>query len=100
MQRSIELRDEQLQALQRLAAVERRSVGELVQRAVSDYLARRREWSEWGCRWDALVEDVQSRMPTDVTPEEIEADITAARDELRAERATARGATSLDAGGR
>jgi hypothetical protein len=31
-----------------------------------------------GRRWDAVVEDVYSRMPSDVTPEEVEADITAA----------------------
>ena len=38
----------------------------------------------------ARLADIQSRMPPDVTPEEIEADITAASEELRAERAAAR----------
>ncbi len=102
MQRSIEFRDEQLRELERLAAEERRSVDELVQFAVGDYLVRRRhDWSEWGRRWDALVADVQSRMPADVTPEEIEADITAAAEEVRAERAAARRASgAADEGGR
>jgi hypothetical protein len=40
-------------------------------------------------------------MPPDVTPEEIEADITAAFEEVRAERAAARrAAESADGGGR
>jgi predicted transcriptional regulator len=100
MQRSIELSDDQLRALERLAAKERRSVDELVQLAVGDYLARRRrDWSEWGRRWDAVVADIQSGMPPDVTPEEIEADITAAFEEVRTERAAARrAAESADAG--
>jgi len=102
MQHTIELRDEQLRELERLAARERRSVDELVQFAVGDYLARRqRDWSDWGRRWDALVADIQSRIPPDVTPEEIEADITAAAEEVRAERAAARRAADApDAGSR
>jgi len=91
MQRSIEFRDEQLRELERLAAEERRSVDELVQFAVGDYLVRRRhDWSDWGRRWDALAADVQSRMPADVTPDEIEADITANFQEYLAERGAER----------
>ena len=90
MQHTVELPDDQVRELERLAAEQRVSVDALVQHAVGDYLARRRERAEWGGRWDALVADIQSRMPPDVTPEEIEADITAASEELRAERAAAR----------
>ena len=103
MQRTIELPEEQVQELERLAAKEQRSLDQEVQLAVSDYLARRqRDWTEWGRRWDALVADIQSRMPANVTPEEIEADITAASAEVRAERAARRareGGGSPDAGG-
>ena len=86
MQRDIELTEEQLGQLEQLAAKERRSVDDLVRFAVNDYIARNtRNWSDWNRRFDELVARVQARMPTDVTPEEIEADITAAREEVRAE---------------
>jgi len=100
MQRTIELPEEPIRALERLAARESRSIDELVQVAIGDYLARQgRDWSEWGRRWDALVADIQSRMPSHVTPEEIEADITAAFEEYRVERAAVRqAAEAADAG--
>ena len=86
MQCVVELTDEQVRQLEQLAAKNRRSVEQIVQIAVGDYLARRDvDWAEWGRKFDALVADVQSHMPPDVTPEEIEADITAAREEVRAE---------------
>lgn len=86
MERTIELPGDQLSQLERLAAREHRSVDELVQFAVGDYLARRtRDWSEWGRRFDELVARVRAHVPADVTSEEIEADITLARDEVRAE---------------
>jgi predicted transcriptional regulator len=98
MRRTIELDPEQAEALERLATEEQSSVSALVQRAVGDYLARRRGLADWGRRWDALVADVQSRMPAGVTPDEIEADITANFEEYRAERAARRG-TATDASG-
>jgi predicted transcriptional regulator len=101
MQRTIELDAAQVEALERLAAAERRSVDEIVQLAVSDYLARRHDWSAWGDRFDALVARIQARIPPDVTPEQIEADITAARAEVRTKRAARRlAAGGPDAGGR
>lgn len=98
IQRTIELRDQQVEELERLAAEERRSVEELLEFAVSDYLARhQRDWSEWGNRFDALVARIQARMPADVTPEEIEADITANFEHYRAEQAAARAASTDEA---
>ena len=86
MQRVIDLTDDQLKQLEQLAVKNRRSVEEMVQIAVGDYIARRTvDWDEWGRQFDALVARVQAHMPPDVTPEEIEADITAAREEVRAE---------------
>jgi hypothetical protein len=91
MRRSIELDDEQAQALERAAAEERRSVDDVVRLAIQSYLVRRnRNVSDWGRRFDELVARIQSRIPPDITPEEIEADITAARAEVRAERAARR----------
>ncbi len=88
MRRTIELDDEQVRALERLAAEQRRSIDDLVRQAVTGYLARRpRDWTDWNRRFDALVAQIQAHIPPDVTPEEIEADITAARAEYRAERA-------------
>ena len=100
MRRTIELEDEQVRALESAAAEERRSVDELIRQAVDGYLARRRrDWSDWGRRFDNLVERVQAHVPPDVTPEEIEADITAARAEYRAEWMAVRGAaTDADTG--
>jgi hypothetical protein len=99
MQRTIDLDPEQAEALERLAAEEHASIDELVQRAVEDFLIRRHALADWGRRWDALVADIQSRMPAGVTSEEIEADITANFEEYRAEAAAGRG-TAADAGGR
>jgi len=98
MQRQIELRDDQLEELERLAGEERRSVDELVQLAVNDYIARHhRDWSDWNRRWDSLAVEVRSSTRFDVTSEEIEADVTAASEEVRAERAARRGIGAVDA---
>ena len=106
--RTIELDDEQVLALERLAAQERRSVDELVRQAVSGYLAQHpRDWTDWNRRFDDLVARFRAGVPPDVTPEEIEADITAAREEYRAgvraelaARRAARGPDATDAGRR
>lgn len=59
-----------------------------MEEAIGDYLARRtRDWSDWNRRFDALAADARSRIPPDVTPDEIEREITAARAEVRAARA-------------
>ena len=92
MQRTnIYLEEHQLRALKHLAAEDRQSVADLVRSAVDAYLAKRlAEDAEWRDRLFQLLADVQSRMPAGVTSEEIEADITAARDEVRQERRAAR----------
>jgi hypothetical protein len=90
---NIYLDAEQVRALKHLAAESQCSVAELVRRAVDDYLARAfRGEKDWGERFDELVARIQRRMPADVTPEEIEADITAAREEVRERRRSARAA--------
>jgi predicted transcriptional regulator len=81
---NIYLDEDQLRALKHLAAEERQSVADLVRRAVDDYLARRlADDTEWRQRFDQLMDRVRSRVPGDVTAEEIEADITAVREEVR-----------------
>jgi lipase chaperone LimK len=92
MQRAIELDEEQVRKLEQLAARQRRSVDELVRQAVDGYLAQQqRDWSEWNEQFNDFVARVRSRIPPDISPEEIEADITAARAEYWAEQAAQRG---------
>lgn len=91
-QQTVALEDKDLQTLEKLASRDGRSVEDLIAFAVRDYLARRTmDNAEWQKRWDALIERIHSRIPPDVTPEEIEADIREARREVREER-RARGA--------
>lgn len=103
MQRvTVDLDDEQLRALERVAAEDRQSVPDVLRRAIDSYLRQRlvdgRGREE---RFDALVARVRARMPADVTPEEIEATMGAARADYRAGRAAARApdAAPVDAGG-
>ena len=98
MQRQIELRDDQLEELERMAGEERRSVDQLVQLAVGDYLARHhRDLSDWSRRWGSLAVEVRSGTRPSVPPEEIEPDIAAASEEVRTERAARRGTGAVDA---
>jgi hypothetical protein len=85
---TVDLDEEQFRELERLALREAEPVQVLVRRAVDRYLAARSD--DWGARFDALVARVQERIPDDLTPDDIEADITAARAEVRAERARRR----------
>lgn len=98
---NIYLDDDQVRALRHLAAEERASVAELVRRAVDGYLVRRfRETPDWGQRFDEIVARFRDAVPLDMRSEEIEAEITAARLEYCAERATARDSAGADASGR
>ena len=89
---NIYLDAEQRRALGHLAAEEGCSMAELVRRAVDSYIATRcADEAAWRERLDEFLAQVRSRLPTNVPPEEIEADITAAREEVRqAHRASSR----------
>jgi hypothetical protein len=88
---NIYLEEEQLRALKHLAAEERQSVADLVREAVDGYLAKRMaDGALWRERFDTLIERVQSRIPTDIPPIEIEADVSATRDEVRRAHRAAR----------
>jgi predicted transcriptional regulator len=100
MHRTVEIDEEQVKELEQLAARQHRTVDELVRQAVDGYLAQQqRDWSDWNERFDAFVTRVRSRIPAHLTPEEIEADITAARAEYRAEQAARRAGGGSDASG-
>ena len=74
----------EVQALNELAAHDRLSVEDVVLLAVRSYVARRTiDESEWRRRWDEVVASIRSGVSVDVTPEEIDADVRAARAEYR-----------------
>ncbi len=85
MQRiNIYLEEEQLRPLKHLAAEERHSVVDLVREEVDDYPAKRMtDETLWRERLEMLLARVRNRVPADVSPEEIEADIDVARTEVR-----------------
>lgn len=89
---NIYLDDEQLCLLKHVAAEEGKSMADVVRLAVDLYLARRLvDDEQWRERFARLITRVQQRIPPEISPEEIEADITVARGEVRqAHRATRR----------
>ncbi|MBI4494993.1 MAG: CopG family transcriptional regulator [Chloroflexi bacterium] len=105
---NVYLDEEQARLLRHLAVEEGRSFTALVREALNDYLARRglaanshvvgpqQQLSddEWRSSFKAAVERIRASVPDDWTPEEIEAEITAAREEVCREGTTRRPATS------
>lgn len=89
---NIYLDDEQLRLLKHVAAADGSSMADVVRHAVDLYLARRfADEEQWHERFARLISRVQQRIPPEISPDEIEADITAARGEVRqAHRATRR----------
>jgi hypothetical protein len=88
---NIYLDENQLQALKRLAVTEDQSVAAVVRDAVDTYLKdRASDDVAWSKELKQLLERVQSRIPPDITPDEIEADITSAREEVRQARRAVR----------
>lgn len=83
----VELDPRDVSALEELAVRDRRSVEDMVTLAVRNYIARRATADgEWKRRWDAMIVDLRSGVPDDLTPEEIDADVRAARAEYREQR--------------
>jgi Ribbon-helix-helix protein, copG family len=97
---TISLPDDQLARLRLFAAMKGRPPDEIIREAVEAYLAqlpdlptpRVREPevtlpdAEWQARWDAALAAIRSKVPPDMTPEEIEREITLASEEVRQER--------------
>jgi hypothetical protein len=52
---------------------------------LTDFAVAKRD-PDWQARWESAVAEIRSGIPPGITPEEIEADITAAREEFRRER--------------
>jgi Ribbon-helix-helix domain len=81
----------QLQALERLAREEGLPLSDLVREAVDMYLIQRQaSRGDARVRMEELLAKVRGRVPMDIPTEEIEADITIARKEVRQARRAAR----------
>lgn len=88
---NIYLDDRQLDALRVLAAVDRQSMATLVREAVDGYIQQRlADDASWRDHLDATLDRIRARVPSSLTPDEIEADVTVARDEVRRQRRAAR----------
>jgi hypothetical protein len=86
MQRTnIYLGEDQLRLLKHLAAEENKPVAHLVRQAVDQFLRSRLEDDvTWQNDVAALIERVRSRVSPAIDPDEIERDIRAARQDVRA----------------
>ena len=98
MQRTnIYLDEDQVRALKHLAAEHEQSVASLFRRAVDDYLSRgfaRDDLRQQ--RMTDLLDRIRSRSQSEVDPEEIETDISLAREEeVRTARRASRGTRQL-----
>ena len=103
---NIYLDEEQARVLRHLAIEEGRSFTDVVREALNTYLAQRglvatsrvtgplrsMPYEEWKSSFMDAVERMRAHIPPDITPDEIEAEITAAREEVRRERAARRAA--------
>ena len=103
-QTSVYLDEEQDRLLRHLAAEDGRALADLVREALSEYLARRRlsgapravgprrqmPDEEWRSGFTQALQRIRASVSPDLTPEEIEAEITAARAEVREERTARR----------
>lgn len=88
---SVHLTERHRRVLEALAAADRVSVDALLERAVDDYLARRRaEDAAWAARFDRLVERLRATVPPDGDAADVDADVTAAIAEVRQARRAAR----------
>jgi hypothetical protein len=89
---NIYLEAEQMRALKHLAAEDNSSVAELVRQAVDRYIAERlSDDTAWREQLDAFLARVRAGLPSDVPGDVVEADISAARQEVRLARDASRG---------
>jgi len=101
---NVYLDEEQARLLRHLAIEEGRSFTDLVREALNGYLAQRGLTSqspvfgprraiasdEWRSRFAEALERLRASAPTDLPADAIEAEITAAREEVRRKRAERR----------
>ena len=88
---NIYLEEDQLRVLRQLAAARGESVATLVRDAVDGFIENQASRAETVAQLKEAIALVQSRIPATLEPDEIEAEITAAWEEHRANRRNARG---------
>jgi hypothetical protein len=93
----LSLSDDLYDRLAAQAGTERGSIQDLITRWLEEKLAETEPQradgkvnGEWRRRFEDLVAEFRSGVPADTSPEEIEADITAAREEVREARRASR----------
>lgn len=103
-QATVQIDEDQARVLRLVSFQEKRPLDDIVRDALNDYLTQRgfptssqlvepRQVipdEEWRSRFDAALERFRAGIDPDWTAEEIEADIAAALDEVRQERAARR----------
>lgn len=88
----VSLDDNLMRRLEHLAAAQGRSVETLARSAVRQYVARQdADEAAWRERLAALIAQIHQNLPADILPAEVDADVTAAREEVRQARRAARG---------
>jgi hypothetical protein len=88
----VNLDADELERLRRLSAERGEPIEAIVQGAVSGYLSRlATDEAAWRQRLGVFLAEVHRNLPADVPQEQIESDITAARDEVGQARRAARG---------
>lgn len=81
---NIYLDDAQQLLLKHLAAEQGRSLSDLVRQAVSAFwVPRARRDKKWSRHFRDLIDRVQAKMPPDLTPEEVDADIAEVHAKVR-----------------
>jgi predicted transcriptional regulator len=84
---SVQLQQDTLAALERIAARRGSDLPATVEAALSQFIALEELTDEQYQRaWDILLREIRAGVPRGITPDEIEADIDAATDEVWAER--------------
>lgn len=90
VQATFDLPEDTLAALEALAAERGASASALLQVALTEWLSRKRlSPDEWLATWRALQAEAAEDLPPGTTPEDIEAEIDAATEEVWAERRAA-----------
>lgn len=84
---TINVQQSTFEAIKQIAERSGSDVAATVERALEQFIAAQElSDEEYRDAWDRLLADIRSHIPKGLSPDEIEADIDAAIDEVRAER--------------
>lgn len=84
---TINVQQSTFEAIQGIAESEGSDVNATIEKALAEFIAARHMGdAAFQQRWDKVLADIRSHIPEELTPDEIESDIDAAVNEVRAER--------------